>query len=92
MTAVAYSAKDPRRLYAYAVRQDLGFITSNDAGKTWRATGLFLGTEDAVAVLAPSPHGEQTVYMATFTSDLQKSTDGGETWTPLARKGKPVAR
>jgi photosystem II stability/assembly factor-like uncharacterized protein len=92
VTAVAYSPKDPHRLYAYAVRQDLGFIASSDGGKTWRVTGLFLGSEDAIAVLAPSPHGEQTIYMATFTADLQKSTDGGETWTPLARKGKPVAR
>lgn len=92
VTAVAYSPKDPRRLYAYAVRQDLGFMTSSDGGKTWRATGLFLGSEDGIAVLAPSPHGEQTIYMATFTSDLQKSADGGETWTALARKGKPVSR
>jgi photosystem II stability/assembly factor-like uncharacterized protein len=92
VTAVAYSAKEPRRLYAYAVRQDLGFITSNDTGKTWRTTGLFLGGEDAIAVLAPSPHEEQTIYMGTFNSDLRKSTNGGETWTPLAQKGTPVAR
>jgi len=91
VTAVAYSPKDPRRLYAYAVRQDLGITTSSDGGKTWRATGLFLGSEDAIAVLAPSAHGEQTIYMATFTADLQKSTDGGETWKALARKGKPVS-
>lgn len=92
VTAVAYSPKDPRRLYAYAVRQDLGFIASSDAGKTWKATGLFLGTEDAIAVLAPSSHAEQTIYTATFSSDLQKSSDGGKTWKALARKGKPVAR
>lgn len=92
VTAVAYSPKDPRRLYAYAVRQDLGFLTSSDGGETWRASGLFLGSEDAIAVLAPSSHGEQTIYMATFTSDLQKSMDGGVTWKALARKGKPVAR
>lgn len=90
VTAVAYSPKNPNRVYAYAVRQDLGLLTSTDAGKTWRAAGLFLGTEDAVAVLAPSPHGEQVVYMATFTADLRKSTDGGETWKALAQKGKPV--
>ncbi|HEV8661985.1 MAG TPA: hypothetical protein VGT06_02400 [Candidatus Methylomirabilis sp.] len=90
VTAVAYSPTDPRRLYAYAVRKDRGFITSGDGGKTWRATGLFLGTEDAIAVLAPSPHGEQTIYMATFTADLLKSADGGQTWKALARKGKPV--
>lgn len=90
VTAVAYSPKDPRRLYAYAVRQGLGFLMSTDGGKTWKATGLFLGTEDAIAVLAPSPHGEQTIYIATFSSDIQKSTDGGQTWKALARKGKPV--
>jgi photosystem II stability/assembly factor-like uncharacterized protein len=92
VTAVAYSAKDPRRLYAYAVREDLGFMTSTDAGKTWKATGVYLGREDAIAVLAFPPHGDQTIYMATFTADLRKSTDGGETWTPLAQKGKPLAR
>lgn len=92
VTAVAYSPKDPRRLYAYAVRQDLGFLTSSDGGETWRASGLFLGSEDAIAVLAPSSHGEQTIYMGTFTSDLQKSMDGGVTWKALARKGKPVGR
>ncbi|HEU5394199.1 MAG TPA: hypothetical protein VFV36_05295 [Candidatus Methylomirabilis sp.] len=90
MTAVAYSPKHPQRLYAYAVWQDLGFIYSGDGGKTWKATGLYLGREDAIAVLAPSPHGERTIYMATFTSDLQKSSDGGQTWSALARKGKPV--
>jgi hypothetical protein len=33
VTAAAYSPKDPRRLYAYAVRQDLGFLTSSDGSK-----------------------------------------------------------
>lgn len=90
VTAVAYSPKDPRRLYAYAVRQDLGFIRSGNGGRTWSANGLFLGTEDAIAVLAPAPHGERTIYIATFSSDVQKSTDGGQTWKALARKGKPI--
>jgi photosystem II stability/assembly factor-like uncharacterized protein len=90
VTAVAYGPKDPRVLYAYAVRSDLGLIKSADEGKDWKSLGFFLGEKDAVNVFAISPHRPETIYVSTFTSDLYQSKDGGKQWQPLLSHGKPV--
>lgn len=90
VTAVAYHPKDPRILYAYGVRPDLGLIKSDDGGQQWKILSLFLGEKDAAAVFAISPHQPETIYLATFGSDLYHSKDGGQRWQPLAKQGKPV--
>lgn len=90
VTAVAYHPKDPRFLYAYAVQPMLGFLRSRDGGRTWAKTGFFLGDQDAVAIIAPSPSEPEVLYISTFTSDLYKSTDGGKRWQPLAKQGRPT--
>lgn len=90
VTAVAYHPKDPKVLYAYGVRSDLGLIRSDDGGQNWKTLGLFLGEKDAVALFAISPHQPETMYLATFASDLYQSNDGGQRWQPLAKQGRPV--
>lgn len=90
VTVAAYHPRDPQILYAYAVRQDLGFVRSMDGGRTWTPTGFFLEGRDAVAVVAVSPQEGEVLYLSTFSSDLYHSVDGGKRWKPLAKQGKPV--
>lgn len=90
VTMVAYHPHDPRILYAYAMREGLGFLRSDDGGKTWTPTGFFLGERDAALVLAVSSGKGEVLYLSTFSSDLYQSLDGGRSWTPLAKQGKPV--
>ena len=92
VTAVAYDPKNPTVLYAYAVRQDLGLVKSEDDGQQWKSMGFFLGEKDAVNVLAISPHQPQAITVSTFGSDLYQSADGGQRWQPLAKHGRPVTR
>jgi photosystem II stability/assembly factor-like uncharacterized protein len=72
------------------MRPDLGLMRSDDGGQQWKALGLFLGEKDAVAVFSISPHQPDTLYLATFGSDLYQSKDGGQKWQPLAKQGRPV--
>jgi photosystem II stability/assembly factor-like uncharacterized protein len=90
VTAVAYGPKDPRVLYAYAARPDLGLIESANEGKDWKSLNFFLGEKDAVNVFAISPHDPKTIYVSTFGSDLYVSKDGGQQWQPLTKQGRPV--
>lgn len=90
LVPVTAVAAHPRFLYAYAVHPRLGFLKSRDGGRTWTPTGFFLGDQDAVAVIAPSPSRPEVLYLSTFTSDLYTSTDGGARWRPLARRGQPI--
>jgi len=90
VTAVAYHPKNHQLVYAYAVRPEQGFLKSTDGGRTWNPTGFFVGDQDAVAVIAPSPSQPDVLYISTFTSDIYKSTDGGRGWQPLAKQGRPT--
>jgi hypothetical protein len=90
VTVAAYHPREPQRLYAYAPRQDLGFVQSMDGGRTWTSTGFFLEGRDAAAVMAVSPQPGEVLYLSTFSSDLYRSADGGKSWQLLARRGKPV--
>jgi hypothetical protein len=90
VTAVEYDPKDPRILYAYAARPDLGLVRSDDGGQRWKSLGFFLGEKDGVNVFAISPHKPEIMYLSTFGSDLYRSNDGGQRWQPLAKQGRPV--
>ncbi len=92
VTALAYHPTDGARVYAYGFKESLGFVRSADGGKTWRATGFLLWDRDGVIVIAPSPHAADTVYAATAGGDVLRSNDGGTTWVPLAKSGRPVAK
>ncbi len=90
--AIASHPTDGSRVYAYGFKESLGFMRSADGGKTWKATGLLLSDRDGVVVIAPSPHAAETVFAATAGGDVLRSDDGGATWSPLARGGRPLTR
>ncbi len=92
VSALAYHPRDGARVYAYAVRESLGFVRSTDGGKTWRATGLFLPGRDAVVAIAPSPHAAETLFVATAGGDIFRSDDDGATWSALAKAGRPLTK
>jgi hypothetical protein len=88
VTAIALHPARPSVAYAYAATPQLGLIRSNDGGKTWTPLGLFLGAEDAVGYLALDPKSPNALYLATFSSDLFWSADGGRTRKQLVRAGQ----
>lgn len=89
VTAVGFSPQGPHILLAYAVHPELGLIRSGDGGRTWRPLGLFLGREDAVSHIAV--HADSgTIYLATFRSDVYRSTPGGGQWERLIARGRPA--
>lgn len=89
ITSVAFQPDNPRILLAYAARQHLGLIESRDGGLTWSPLGLFLGDEDAVSHIA-LPRESATTYLATFRSDLYRSSGGTGQWQRLFQRGRLV--
>jgi len=92
VTALAYHPADATRVYAYGFKASLGFVRSADGGMTWKATGFLLSDRDGVVVIAPSPQGTDTVFIATVGGDILRSDDAGATWTPLAKAGRPIVK
>lgn len=89
VTAAAFDLENPQILVAYAVRPELGLIQSGDGGLTWASLGLFLGREDAVSHVA-FHRNRATIYLATFSSHVYRSADGGRRWVLLFQHGRPV--
>jgi photosystem II stability/assembly factor-like uncharacterized protein len=75
-------ATDPRHpnlVYAFSGSERL-LYTSTDAGATWRTVPAeSLG--EGVSSMAIDPGDSNTLYASTYYEGLQKSTDGGSTWT-----------
>lgn len=65
----------------YALGND-GFYKSTDAGQTWTLQQAASGFRGAVAL---DPSDSQTVYFAEWNpgGQVQRSTDGGATWTSI---------
>lgn len=76
---------DPRRIYVGT--QGDGVYLSEDAGVTWRNTGL---RGKKIKSLAVSPHAPGTVFAGCNPISLYVSRDGGESWSEL--KGMRRAR
>jgi uncharacterized repeat protein (TIGR01451 family) len=57
-----------------------GVYKSTDSGASF---SLLLGSPRAVTTLAIDPENPDTIYAGTFASGLQKSTNGGSTWSPV---------
>ncbi len=81
---VAVSGADSRRVYANVEATDGGLHRSDDGGRTWqRVNGhrdLWQRAFYFLRVVA-DPRDRETVYVLSF--QLEKSTDGGKTFTPL---------
>lgn len=74
-------AADPTQpLTVYAGTQGEGVFRSDDAGQTWRASGL---TGHVVKSLAVSRVASGTVYAGTKPAKIFVSRDGGITWREL---------
>lgn len=89
LEAFAIGRVHPTRLLAIR-RADGAVVRSTTGGAPW-ATVLAVPAEEISAVqLAPSDddHG----YAASASGRVWHSTDGGATWTELARAGLPAAR
>lgn len=91
VTTVEAYPKDPRVMYAYAARPDLGLIRSADGGKGWASLGFFLGDRDAIGNLALDPTDARVLYFATFGGAVYQSTDGGKTRQQWVSHGQIVA-
>jgi photosystem II stability/assembly factor-like uncharacterized protein len=66
---------DPNVVYA---TDGPSLLRSDDAGATWDGTNGYLTHVEDIAVHPTDP---DTVYVATGFDRVQRSTDGGQTWT-----------
>jgi photosystem II stability/assembly factor-like uncharacterized protein len=91
--------RDPDRLIIAAGgswHELQGVAVSNDGGTTWRTTlqAQFFGNEGLRAggqVLARDPQQPERIYAAASIDGIQRSDDGGLTWTQLGLTGLDIA-
>jgi photosystem II stability/assembly factor-like uncharacterized protein len=62
-----------------------GVLKSADGGKTWQAMNQGLATLN-IRALVMAPKSSQSLYAGTNGSGLYRSTNGGNTWTPMPLK------
>ncbi len=79
VSALTVNPTNDRELYAYANEQ--GLLTSIDGGKTWKLLDGYMG--NMVTHLAIDPQTPTTTYVINQALEINKSTDGGETWTKM---------
>jgi photosystem II stability/assembly factor-like uncharacterized protein len=77
IAGVAVNPKDPQRVLATGP----GVYLSTDGGATWRRV---LEVEDGAGPVAWAASAPGTAYVVGFDRTLHKTTDGGETWNPVA--------
>jgi photosystem II stability/assembly factor-like uncharacterized protein len=95
--AVTSPAGDPETIWAgtgstVALPSPLGIWTSPDEGSTWTQAAFPMFPVPAVLVLPavpPAGNGSR-IFAATQGAGLQKSTDGGRTWTRTALAANSV--
>jgi len=75
--SLAVHTHDPRRLYA-GMRG--GVYTTISRGEQWRPANAFTGTLQCMVM---DPQRPDTLYVGTIADGIQKSTDGGDTWSSL---------
>jgi len=75
---------NPSRLYMGNGHGE--FFKSTDSGNTWAAAGKGLPFDYPVVCILVHPTSPSTIYAGVFTptGTLYKSTDGGDTFTPLS--------
>ncbi|UCC97959.1 MAG: hypothetical protein JSW66_19190 [Phycisphaerales bacterium] len=93
---IAFAPSDSRTVYAGSsaffsagVFDDrmaaAGIYVSHDGGTTWNPANDTLSSQANVIDLAVDPGDPQTVYAATGSNGLLKSSDGGRTWKKMNR-------
>lgn len=84
-TRVTTLAADPvERDTVWAGVEIDGLWRSRDAGLTWARTGTGLSSQDIHALAFEPVKGRPARMFAATNNDLNRSDDGGETWTPLS--------
>lgn len=83
----------PLRLYALAGPQDARQLyRTDDGGASWRAVGPAPGqTPSPVMIVLPGPEGSEDTILIATPARVQRSTNGGETWTPGGEWPEAVA-
>lgn len=89
VSAVGAHQADSHLVYAYTARPDRGLLRSRNGGSTWEPTEFIAPAQALVVALAVGP-GDHVV-VATSGSDVFRSGDGGRTWQPVVKGGRPVA-
>lgn len=79
ITCILIDPTDRRRIYAGV--EIGGARVSEDGGDTWRTLTRGLSSQDIHGLVA-SPRAPKTL-LASTNNDVNRSTDGGDTWTPL---------
>lgn len=74
-TCLARDPWNPER--AWCGTEGNGVLRSEDAGRSWRVSGL---EEEHLTALAASPAARELVWAGTEPSALWRSDDGGATW------------
>ncbi|HET9402160.1 MAG TPA: hypothetical protein VFO34_14540 [Candidatus Acidoferrales bacterium] len=87
--------------HPYGPNEERGVFRSNDGGKTWKKI-LYVNDKTGAADLSVDPRDTKIMYATTWQvlrqpwdiyefgpgSGIYKTTDGGDTWTPL-KEGLP---
>ena len=84
--AVHELAVDPTRPGTIVAASE-GVFRSIDAGKTWRPVGHL---RRALSLLVEDRKKPATLYVGTSYDSVQKSTDGGASWTPASGGLSPL--
>ncbi|HSN03722.1 MAG TPA: hypothetical protein VLS44_01980, partial [Nitrospira sp.] len=86
VSSIVIHPTQPTRLYLGGPG---GVWKSSDSGQTWQAINSGL-TSLNIRSLAMNPRNPQELYVGTNGSGLYRSTNDGESWTPLPLKAAPA--
>lgn len=81
LTTLTADPQQPGRVWAGV--EIGGLLRSRDAGCTWQPVGRGLSSQDIHALVIVPGNGRPQRLLASTNNDLNRSTDGGETWEPL---------
>jgi hypothetical protein len=77
--AVTSISPDPTTAGVLVAATEFGVFRSIDSGQSWTQTGVFTNS-----FLSRSPINPSIIYLMTHYNQVERSTDGGTTWSPYA--------